>query len=719
MKFPSAATTMVFLLTLATAPLTTAPLLGDGGVTYLDVAAQDGAGISYRRAPSANKAIFDALKQDSTFNLNRLDEVPMKSYGAPGVALLDFDGDDDLDIYVANGPDTPNSLYANQWRESGEIRFVDVAAQAGVEAREQDTTGICYGDIDNDGDPDLLTVSHNSPSRLFENQGDGTFEEITVASGLGAAEVRASSGCTMGDVNGDSLLDIVVGNTYGDWSHFRGILTEPFALNQHNRLWINNGGNVFTDESTASGIEELVGFPDSAAPGTAGLTWAVSLVDMDLDGDVDLMTADDQGGISTFSVGARGFIRLFVNDGTGHFTDVTDQAGLLNFGSWMGLAFGDLDCNGQLDVFGSNFGDYVPFAVPEPGRQTSRWYLGQGNNTFSDPGVGDLVSTPFGWGNSIFDYDNDGDQDIVYHGGLDLGLAIDMANVGVVLQNQGCSANFVYDADALAGSTDHGRRTVHGMAVGDLDQNGFVDMVTVSNFNVPDNVETMPYPALGAPFDDRAIFHLTFISEQMSDALTWSGAIYDHGTLSVELAEGNDNGAVEVRTMGTAGIIGGGRANRDGIGAVVRFWPLAPGGARRGVMTPITGGASYASQHQPAAHFGLGTVERGLVEILWPGGTRNRLYNVRPGERIVFPEIPCSFDDESLTFRQYLGCMLDSLGDLVDAGVLSRGERVRYLLSALRARNAKADGQLCGITGAMDGIEEDWDFDATFEFEDP
>ena len=119
--------------------------------------------------------------------------------------------------------------------------------------------------------------------------------------------------------------------------------------------------------------------------------------------------------------------------------------------------------------------------------------------------VGSLArATPFGWGTSAVDYDNDGDTDVIFHGGLDVGPAIEAANHGVVLSNPGCSALFEADFEALAGSTDHGRRTVHGMAVGDLDQDGFMDVVSVSNFNIPADVELALLDGFGPPFDPGA-----------------------------------------------------------------------------------------------------------------------------------------------------------------------------------------------------------------------
>jgi hypothetical protein len=131
--------------------------IGDGGVTYKDIAADGGAGITYQRTKSANDAQLEAIKKNGPFDFTKITNrtsIPVKSRGAPGTALLDFDKDGDLDIYVTNGPGTPNSLYSNQLKEKGVVEFEDVGIVAGVDATDQDSTGVCFGDIDNDGDED-------------------------------------------------------------------------------------------------------------------------------------------------------------------------------------------------------------------------------------------------------------------------------------------------------------------------------------------------------------------------------------------------------------------------------------------------------------------------------------------------------------------------------------------------------------------------------------
>ena len=150
------------------------------------------------------------------------------------------------------------------------------------------------------------------------------------------------------------------------------------------------------------------------------------------------------------------------------------------------------------------------------------------------------------------------------------------------------------------------------------------------------------------------------------------------GGLAVEINEGNDNGWVEVRTLGTVGLLPGGRVNRDGVGAVIRVTP--EGG--RTTLRPVTGGSGFASQNALAQLFGLGRAETATVEVLWPGGAVHRLDDVKAGERIVFPEIPC---DPSLSRRQYRSCVADALEVLQDQGLLSRSLADRFRAGALEA----------------------------------
>ena len=142
----------------------------------------------------------------------------------------------------------------------------------------------------------------------------------------------------------------------------------------------------------------------------------------------------------------------------------------------------------------------------------------------------------------------------------------------------------------------------------------------------------------------------------------------------------NGNGWAEIRTQGSIGLIPGGRVNRDGIGAVLMFTP--DGGKE--VMRPIVAGSSFESQDSLVADFGLGQAKKGTVDIVWPGGVRNRLYDVHDHERLVFPEIPFSYD-ANIPFDAYLAGVQQSLAGLVRSRLSSSRTSRRCLSSAVRS----------------------------------
>ena len=541
------------------------------------------------------------------------------------MAILDFDDDGDLDLYVTNGPATPNSLFSNQLVETGQTTFVDVAASAGVTLTSQDSTGVCFGDIDNDGDDDLFVLSAFQPNRLMENNGDGTFTDLAASSGL-SNDLKSSVACTFGDIDNDGLLDVYVANCCLDMTTQLATGTpEPFAFNEHSQLFRNVGGNVFVDVSASSGIENQQGFPPGFE-GSPGVTWAAAMVDYDLDGDIDIFAAEDQAAVPLARDGGtdRGLIHLWDNDGTGQFTDLTVTNQLNRAGAWMGLSFGDLNADGHLDLFGTNLGDYATtlltpldpvygdFVNYQLGDMSSRWYLGSSSGVFTDPGLGSIVATPFGWGTSMEDYDNDGDTDILYHGGLLPGPVVQGAP-GIILQNDG-AGDLTRDAFALAGSTDHERRTVQGMAMGDLDRNGFLDIVSVSNFDIPTSHPLSTYNHnWGSPFDGGKYTQF-FVPTAMPFVTAYSGVVFENGTLSVELnSGGNGNRSLTVELLGTIGLTSGGEVNRSGIGGVVS---IETSRGKR-AMKPVLGGASYASQDSLEITFGLERARRGQIDVLW------------------------------------------------------------------------------------------------------
>ncbi|MFT7559708.1 MAG: hypothetical protein ACI93R_001621 [Flavobacteriales bacterium] len=667
---------------------------------------------AYERTPSLRHDSFQSYKDNPSGPYSPFDifSMPMKSRGTPGVCLLDYDKDGDVDIYVTNGPGTANTLLENQLVESGVFEFIDRAKSSNVTATGQDSSGCVYGDIDNDGDHDLYVLGAGVENILFENNGDGTFTDISAASnsnGDGQWSISAS----MGDINNDGLLDIFVGNAF-DLNNRLPIAVVPFELNQHNQLFLNLGNNKFVDVSQASGITELNGMKiltDTGVepvPGTpATITWAVAMVDIDLDGNIDLFQADDQAAILSISEAPananlnRGMVHLFSNDGTGQFVDSMQSS----VGGWMGLSFGDFDSDGNMDYFASNFGDVNSSVIfeavlglpPETalGTNSSRWFFGGDDGTFVDartlgdppPQLPDTISSAFGWGNIAVDYDNDADTDIMYVGGIQ-GPFIFADNPLAILQNNG-HGRFTRDSTALSqeDSLRHLLSIEEGMAAGDLNNDGFVDVVSVATFSLPNPVPeppaVLPNPfrnLFGGAFGEEALISPVFAATETPEQFSFLPGFLDfpNGKLSVEInSADNDNNWISIELVGAKGLTKRGSVNRDGIGAVVTFRPRNG----KAVMQPILGGSSFQSQSSLVAHFGLGQERIGTIDVLWPGGLRNRFVNARARKHIVFPEIACNPSIYWPKKSNFKRCVLRQLNHLVYMGVIDNRDKGNFM----------------------------------------
>ena len=316
-----------------------------------------------------------------------------------GLALFDYDGDGDIDIYFLNGAplegtrvDTmpTNALFRNE----GGWKFADVTQKAGV----GDTgygLGVAVGDYDNDGDPDLY-LNNYGPNVLYRNNGDGTFTDVTKQAGVDNG-FQVGAGAAFLDMDKDGDLDLYV-SIYLDFSYDKHVLTTsrgfPVYANPRfykplpDTLYRNNGDGTFTDVSVASGVGNHAG-------------WGMGIVcgDYNNDGDTDIFIANDVG---------ENF--LFDNDGTGKFEEIGLMAGTAydlqgdEQGS-MGVDCGDYDNDGFLDFYVTSYQG-----------QLATLYRNLGNGMFEDvtlaTGAGAGTLPHVTWGNSIVDLDNDGDRDI-------------------------------------------------------------------------------------------------------------------------------------------------------------------------------------------------------------------------------------------------------------------------------------------------------------------
>jgi len=472
-----------------------------------------------------------------------------------GVAAFDFDNDGYDDLYFVNGagspslkkgPDDGNRLYRNQ-RDG---TFQDVTERAAVKA-DGYGMGVAAGDYDNDGYSDLFVAGVNR-NILYRNNGDGTFSDITERAGLAASGAKPwSIAAGWFDFDNDGKLDLFVVN-YCKWDPAK----EPYCGESKpgyrtychprhyeglpNQLYRNNGDGTFREVSKESGIAAHTG---------KGM--GVAFADYDGDGRMDVFVANDT---------VRNF--LFHNDGNGKFTESGLRAGIAFNAdgralSSMGVDFRDADNDGKPDLF-----------ITALTNETFPLYRNDGDGVFTDatyPSQLALLSLTYGgWGAGMYDLNNDGWKDL-FAATSDV-----MDNAELFSSRRYKQANQVYlnrGNGTFTASAVSGPRAHRGCAFADFDHDGRVDVVVTS---------------LG------------------------------------ERAEYLRN-VTEPRQHWLALLLTGTRSNRDAIGAVVRVDKQ---------VNHVTTSVGYASSSSRAVHFGLGSKTSADVEIRWPSGATQRLENV-------------------------------------------------------------------------------------------
>jgi hypothetical protein len=534
---------------------------GDYGVRFVDVAREAG------------------LRHKIYFGAEAAWKYILETTGC-GVAFFDYDNDGWLDIFIVNGwrlegfprgEEPANHLYHN----NRDGTFTDVTAIAGL-VHSGWGQGVCIGDYDNDGFDDLF-LTYWGNNVLYHNNGNGTFTDVSARAGVRGRQTRWGTGCAFVDYDRDGYLDLMVANYLvfdqksapqpgtGVFCEYLGLSVNcgPGGLIPENcLLYHNNGDGTFSDVTEKAGIK--------CRDPYFGLN--VLTGDFNNDGWPDIYVSGDSSAS-----------RLFQNNRNGTFTDIAVSGGVAysDVGipqAGMGVAAGDYDCDGWLDIYKTNFSQQVP-----------NLYHNNRDSSFSDvseqAGMS-INSKLLGWGCGFADFDNDGWTDIfqcnghVYPEVDRLHSDVTFRQPKVVYRN--LKNGRFRDVTGEAGACLLQPNASRGCAFGDFDNDGDLD-VLVSNIN-------------GVP---------SLLRCDVSSGHHW----------------------IKVRAIGT-------HSNRSGIGTRIKcvtgeHWQI----------DEVRSGSSHFSQHDLRVHFGLGKADRvDLLELRWPNGGVESFCNLDVNQLIYIQE---------------------------------------------------------------------------------
>jgi enediyne biosynthesis protein E4 len=495
----------------------------------------------------------------------------------PGCAFIDYDNDGYPDILLINGEDfaghprvsgTPGATPLKLYHNNGNGTFTDVTQKSGL-AIPMYGMGVAIGDYDNDGFDDIFVTSLGQ-SHLFHNNGNGTFTDVTKAAGMWGPNEFSTSAAWV-DYDRDGKLDLVVAN-YVQWSEqgdlyctldgsHKSYCTPESYKGASVRLWHNLGDGKFEDATQKAGL----GDPTSKSLG-------VAILDANGDGWPDILIANDTQPNKLYINKKNGtFEEHGVTSGIAFSEDGVARAG-------MGVDAADYDRSGHASVIITNFAN-----------QMVSLYHNEGNGLFVDEApqseVGRATLVTLGFGCFFFDYDNDGWPDIfVADGHIEDAIEkvqkrVSYAEPPHLFRNLG--AGKFEEVTAKMGKAFAAPKVARGAAYADIDNDGFLDILLTTNAG----------PAY--------LFH----------------------------NEDGSNRSLRIRLTGT-------KSNRDGIGAVVH---VSAGTDKQTKM--LRSGSSYLSQSELVLTFGLGAhTAVDAVEIEWPSGQVDRLSNVKSQQTITVEE---------------------------------------------------------------------------------
>jgi enediyne biosynthesis protein E4 len=504
----------------------------------------------------------------------------METMGS-GVALVDYDNDGRLDIFLANGaplsdPTAPGTIpqkagpkdWNRLYHQNADGTFEDVTEKAGLAGAGYDM-GVAAGDYDNDGYEDLYVTGYGG-NHLYHNNGNGTFTDVTEASGTGGSGWSTSAAWV--DLDNDGRLDLVV-LRYLKWDF--------------NDTWCGehrDGYRMYCHPDLFQPIAPLV----------------------------------------------------YHNDGNGHFTEVAAKMGLDKPGKGLGIGIADYDRDGHTDIFVAN-DSMVEFL-----------YHNRGNGTFEEVGLLQEVAvdgegrTYAGMGVDFSDYNNDGLPDLIVS---------DLANQKYALYQNNGDGSFFYSSNLSGVAAATLLHSGWGLAFLDYDNDGWKDLIVAQGHDM-DNIQ-LTFPNLrykeppllmhnnnGKSLVDVSaasgeVFHEAWAGRGLS-----AGDIWNDGHMDVVVTTNGGPAYVLRNELHTPnhwlGIkLVGHKSNRDGIGAEIKLST-----SKGNQFVTVSTAGSYLSSRDKRAHFGLGSDAAALsIEIRWPSGAVQTLKNVR-GDRMLVVDEP-------------------------------------------------------------------------------
>lgn len=450
-----------------------------------------------------------------------------------GVAVADFDGDNDLDIFVvalAQDDAANEASHSRLLRNNNNGTFTDITNASGLVnllpfnsntdvfyGLKGFKHGVSWGDYDNDGFPDLF-FTHSFKVQLFHNEGDGTFVEVTEAAGFSSVNQCRNMGATWFDYNNDGFLDLYV----ADWDAC-----------DSNSLYLNNGDGTFQNTTTSSGIALTEHHP----------SYLALPFDINQDGFMDLYVSNDYDKPNN----------LFVNQSGTTFVDEATSYGLDNAMDDMGIAIGDFNLDGHFDFFITGIDENVLLE-------------NDGTNHFTETSAqNNIPATGWAWGTRFADFDLDGDEDLIIVNGFEF-------------QERSTEQNVYYKNLAVEG------------------QGGFMDVSATVNFNdLSVSVEAVDFD-----YDNDGDLDIYVTNADQTSFF------YENKLLNFD--EVSDLHWFKVQLQGTV-------SNRDAIGTTLTLT------TNEGMLKRHYTGVGFLSQSLQSVHFGLSAATQVTsLEIQWPSG---------------------------------------------------------------------------------------------------